>query len=291
MTDGGKPVRLGARGTAALGGGLLAFGLFLVLFLINLWPAVEGIGRNSNQVPAISVFGTPWYIRLSQDSALLALVVLASALGGFVHSATSFATYVGNEALNRSWLWWYVLRTLIGVSLAILFYFAVRGGLLSAQAPSSTVNPYGVGALAAMVGLFSKQATDKLREIFETMFRTASGYGDDERKDKAGNPRPRIIGVEPARVPAGSAAVTLAIQGQGFVDSSVAAVTRPDRRTTEPVPRTMTYVTPSEIRVVLDEEDVAEVGTVLLTVVNPPPGGGASNTVLVQVHEPGPGAG
>src|SRR5205814_3239103 len=109
---------------------------------------------------------------------------------------------------------------------------------------------------------------------------------DDERKDKASNPRPRIIGVEPTRVPAGSAAVTLTIQGQGFVDSSVTAVTRPDRQTTEPVPRVMTYVSPSEMRVVLDEEDVAEVGTVQLTVVNPPPGGGASNTVVVNVHEP-----
>ena len=94
---------------------------------------------------------------------------------------------------------------------------------------------------------------------------------------------PTIFNATPQTIAAGA---TLTIQGQGFVDSSVTAVTRPDRQTTEPVPRVMTYVSPSEMRVVLDEEDVAEVGTVQLTVVNPPPGGGASNTVVVNVHEP-----
>jgi hypothetical protein len=49
---------------------------------------------------------------------------------------------------------------------------AVRGGLLAAQASADAVNPYGVAALAGLVGMFSKQATDKLREVFDTLFRT-----------------------------------------------------------------------------------------------------------------------
>ena len=40
-------------------------------------------------------------------------------------------------------------------------------------------------AVAALVGLFSKQATDKLEEVFTTLFRTEKGKGDDLRGDKA----------------------------------------------------------------------------------------------------------
>jgi hypothetical protein len=34
------------------------------------------------------------------------------------------------------------------------------------------LSPYGVAAVAGLAGLFSKQATDKLREVFETLFKT-----------------------------------------------------------------------------------------------------------------------
>jgi hypothetical protein len=60
----------------------------------------------------------------------------------------------------------------------------MRGGLLSTSARVEDVSPFGVSAVAGMVGLFSKQATDKLREVFDTLFRAATG-GDAERKNKA----------------------------------------------------------------------------------------------------------
>ena len=41
----------------------------------------------------------------------------------------------------------------------------------------------GLGYAAARLGWFSKQATDKLEELFTTLFRTEKGGGDDQRAD------------------------------------------------------------------------------------------------------------
>jgi hypothetical protein len=280
-----EPVALSRRGTVILGCWLLLSGVLLIVALVGLWPAVEQTHQVGATRARVRFFGSPLWLTLTADTALLVLVCVTSAIGAFVHSATSFATYVGNRALTASWVWWYLLRMLIGTGLALLFYFAVRAGLLSAQVPSQSINPYGVGALAALVGLFSKQATDKLREVFETMFRTAVGYGDDERKDKATNPTPTIIAVEPPRVPAGSDSVTLTVQGQGFIQQSVVRVGLPGRAETQPLPRTMTYLDSTTIRATLVADDVADVGRVELSVVNPEPGGGTSNTIGVEIHE------
>jgi hypothetical protein len=43
------------------------------------------------------------------------------------------------------------------------------------------VNPYGMVALAGLVGMFTKQATDKLSEVFSTLFKTDR---EKELKDK-----------------------------------------------------------------------------------------------------------
>jgi hypothetical protein len=118
-------------------------------------------------------------------------VGVAAALGSFVHVATSFATYIGNGKFDVRWLWWYVLRTPIGVALALVVYFAIRGGLLTASSLSTAdINPFGIAALSGLVGLFSKQATDKLEETFKTLFRTAAETGDPTRGDKLNLPVP-----------------------------------------------------------------------------------------------------
>jgi hypothetical protein len=99
------------------------------------------------------------------------------ALGAFLHMATSFTDFLGNQQLAYSWIPWYIIRPFIGSSLAIIFYLLIRGGLITAQASSGAassvppLNPYGIMAVACLAGLFSKQAIDKLREVFETLFK------------------------------------------------------------------------------------------------------------------------
>jgi hypothetical protein len=121
---------------------------------------------------------------------LLLLVLLAGAIGSYIHASSSFVDYLGNRTLISSWVWWYLLRPFIGMMLALLFYFVFRGGFITAgvnaggEAAASFINPFGIAAMAGLVGMFSKVASDKLNEVFLTLFAPKAGDGDAKRGDK-----------------------------------------------------------------------------------------------------------
>ncbi|MCC9705312.1 hypothetical protein E4N62_08605 [Streptomyces sp. MNU76] len=176
--------RLSTVSTAILGLFLLTDVVFVCGALVTLWPAVLATvepGAEPTATARWSPFGLgDW--SLTADTAMLLAVVVCSALGSFVHAATSFATYVGNRRLYASWLWWYLLRAGIGVALALLVYLLLRGGLFAGSSGAGATNPYGFSGIAGLCGLFSKQATDKLREICDTLLST-TGDGDRDRRD------------------------------------------------------------------------------------------------------------
>jgi CBS domain-containing protein len=136
---------------------------------------------------------------VNHEIRLFLLVILAAGVGSYIHAATSFATYVGNKSFVASWTWWYLLRPFIGVALALVFYFVIRGGLLSVQSDPADFSPYGIAAVAGMVGIFSKQATDKLEEVFTNLFRTEPGKGDDKRRNKLRDAIPVTDAMVPLR--------------------------------------------------------------------------------------------
>jgi hypothetical protein len=313
--------------TQLLGLGLLVVGVGLIYIMIAIWPAVQratvsgtGVSPTTTTVPSgapttttssatrpatrpanatgggaasetaaqtISLFGGRLKLNLDPETALLVLVVVASALGSYVHAATSFATYVGNQRFTMSWTWWYLLRVFIGVALAVLFYFAVRGGVLSAQAQSGALNPYGVAALAALVGLFSKQATDKLREVFETLFRTQEGYGDDERTDKITNPRPQVVEVEPKPPVPPQQRASLKLKGEGFTRESTIRIRRfgKGEDPQKVVPATTRFVSATEMLIELEAKDLLPTTELEIIVVNPEPGGGDSGPTRIAVGD------
>jgi hypothetical protein len=268
---------------------LLVFGVTLLLVLVALWPAVQPVQpANGAAAGSQDATRTVWLfgavrLRLRTDTALLLVAIAAGALGACVHVATSFATFVGNQRFKRSWIWWYVMRPLIGAALALFFYAAVRGGIMTSQAGSGDVNPYGVVALAALVGLFSKQATDKLREVFETLFRTGEGYGDDERRDKATFPKPVLVAVEPPQVRRAEHA-SLRLRGEGFVAESTVRVTHVDTRPSEVV-TSQRVVSRSEIALEIEAAYLDVTGQLEIAVVNPTPGGGSSDPIRIPVQE------
>ncbi len=187
-------LRAGSGETLFLGLYLFVAVPLLAYVIYDLWPietgadgpaggaengAAEG-AQNGGDAPAAlrtsALLGDIGY-----EARLILLVMAVGALGSYVHAATSFVTYVGNRSLFRSWFWWYVLRPFIGGALALIFYFVIRGGLLSAGASAESVSLFGISAIAGLVGMFSKQATDKLRELFDNLFKTEGG---DQRADK-----------------------------------------------------------------------------------------------------------
>jgi hypothetical protein len=159
----------------ALGVYVITMFFFLLYLLVKTWPL------NLKTIEPTEFF---WgVVQLPPEIRLMFIAAIAGALGSYVHLATSFADYAGNEKLTTNWAWWYVLRPFIGTALAEVVYLALRGGLLNTAGTdnaTSAISPFGVAAIAALTGLFSKQATDKLREVFETLFRTEKPV---ERKD------------------------------------------------------------------------------------------------------------
>jgi hypothetical protein len=147
---------------------------------------------------------------INRELDLLWLVLLAGALGSFLHTAQSYSDYIGNRTLKISWAWWYCLRPFIGAGLALVFYDGVRGGVMAVASGSTSkaaeLNPFGLVSVAAMVGMFSKAATTKLGEVFDTLFKSDKSK---ENKDplvgssQASNPAP---GKAPAGGGAGSTA-------------------------------------------------------------------------------------
>jgi len=119
---------------------------------------------------------------INRELDLLWLVLLGGALGSFLHTAQSYSDYVGNRTLKSNWAWWYAFRPFIGAGLALVFYAAARGGFMAiatgSTAKASELNPFGVVSIAALVGMFSKAATTKLGDVFDTLFKS------DKTQDK-----------------------------------------------------------------------------------------------------------
>jgi hypothetical protein len=261
--------------TLLLGLLLLGLGVAFLYLLLTLWPAVDAAkeGRDGSVTWLWSEYD------LTADTTLLLLVILVSAVGSYVHVTVSFSDFAGNRQLVSSWVWWYLLRVFVGSSLAVLFYFAIRGGFFSSASDSSEVNVYGIAALSGLVGLFSKQATDKLREIFDTAFRTQQGYGDDVRSDGiAANPAPTLDPSKPPQISHDKLDVVLV--GTGFTKDSTVKVSRVGGM--EEL-RAVAFVGPTELKVTLIASDIETPGLLTFTVVNPEPGGGPSNPLAVQV--------
>lgn len=170
-----------------------------------------------SNVESSAEFSRPMIV-LDTDRGLILLAMLAGILGSFMHASQSFAAYVGYRQLKESWIWWYILRPYVGAVLGVLFYFVIRAGLLGSD--GSSVSPYGVVALGGLAGWFSKNATDKLSEVFETLFKTSKPLSKDALDQSVDAPRidkvtPSVV--EPAATP--PQPVRLRISGVNFVKS------------------------------------------------------------------------
>lgn len=206
----------------------LAFIVFGVAFfsaLVSLWPVVEPTSLEVKKF-AVTLGWGAYTTYVDKSTGLLLLALLMGAIGGYVHAATSFVSYIGNRQFKASWGWWYALRALIGAALALLTYVALRGGFLTGNTTATTANidAYGVATVSGLVGLFSKQATDKLEEIFNTAFRTGSSIGDSQRTDpitpEAPTEAPRITALDPDLFSIATPK-PIAIKGAGFDKAAV----------------------------------------------------------------------
>ena len=261
MSTQSEVLLVGSLGIRLMGLYLAVLPTLILYMLVAAWMPVP----NDAGTRTVTLF---WWdpITLGVDAWLFLIVLLAGGLGGYVHTATSFSDYVGNRKLTRSWLWWLLLRAPIGIVLALIFYLVLRGGLLTAIDDGRALNPYGFAAIAAMVGMFSKQATDKLRELFDTLFKTDSDAG---RGDKLKSPQPSLTSFDPPTVVTGVFDQVVTAIGTNFVSQSVVRIGGASRKTHFK----------GETRLIFElvDADVATARQLDISVVNPAPGGGESD--------------
>jgi hypothetical protein len=137
------------------------------------------------------------------ERSVAVMVMLLGALGGALHFVGSLVKFIGNRQLKRSWLPYYLVMPLTGAGLAILVYMLLRVGVISPSGTSTqgtalaNLNLMAVYAFAALAGLFSKSATEKLAEVFSTFFKTSG----PPSKDPIGAKKPPGNGAVPATTP------------------------------------------------------------------------------------------
>src|SRR5262245_35818613 len=178
---------LGLAGVLVLEAYFVTLGLASAFVLWRIWPT-------DGPMDPVVMLGDRVVVSSDPDARLILIAALSALLGSFVHSATSFATYLGNHKLLRAWVGWYVLRPVIGVglcrvwclllldglALALASYCLLRAGLVTTES-AAAVNEFGVAAVSALAGMFSKQAADKLEEVFDGVL---ASHKDAARADK-----------------------------------------------------------------------------------------------------------
>lgn len=180
----------------------------LVTLLVQAWPPAAPPGSTAAPGHTLNWFG--WRTHLSRDKAMFLVVLAAGALGSCVHVSRSLYWYVGNRSLRRSWLMMYLTLPFAGALLGLIVYLVLRGGLVTGAGGSDDVNPYGVTAIAALVGLFSRETSEKLRAVFATLLAPAQ-----QGRDQAMGPQVR--GVDPADATPGE---TVRITGVGLASAT-----------------------------------------------------------------------
>jgi hypothetical protein len=91
----------------------------------------------------------------------------------------------------------------------------------------------------------------------------------------APNPTPSVSSLSPTSAPAGSAPTTLTVNGSGFVATSVVGWNG--------AARTTTFVSTTQLRAAITSADLANAGSVPVTVFSPTPGGGTSGAVSFAI--------
>ena len=161
---------------------LILASILLMYGLAQFWPLptpAEGPAPVSSPVPFLF-----WTLSVSDEVRLIFIVAMAGALGSLVHALRSLYWYVGNRELVFSWLAKYILLPFVGSTLALVFYFVIRGGFFSPEATIEQTSPFGFAGLGALVGMFSEQAVLKLKEVAETLLAKPEAGKDPATQEK-----------------------------------------------------------------------------------------------------------
>ena len=202
----GEPPGFSAGGTRMSRTSRFVVGLWL--FAVSLL-SVAGIYWAWTEVEQVEADGRPvsahWLVAsfpVSADTGLLALVAFAAIAGSAVHCIVVFSERAGRRTLERDYLWWYLLRPLGAALLGVLFYFAVRAGLMTLGAAAGPPSPAAGATVGALAGLFTDRVLQQMGRVLGSTDPATPASAQAPRGRAA---RSRPVGPPPTAVnPAGA---------------------------------------------------------------------------------------
>jgi len=227
----------------------------LTVAIVNPDKKVSNSVKLQVNKPYVTIDVLGWQLCVTRELQLVLLVLLAGALGSYLHAIRSLADFIGNRTAMASWFWWYIARPFVGMAMALIFYAVLRGGFLAGTpADAKVVNPFGVIAIGALVGMFADKAAQKLAEVFDTLFKAA-----DTRKDKLISPV--VDKLQPDHAAPGATPLPeITISGTHLSVIEKIRVNQQDR-----VPKS---VDDKQVKIVLTAPDVAQVAEITLALVD-----------------------
>ena len=93
---------------------------------------------------------------------------LLGASGGAIHGLASVAWHTGKGTYDSKWTMFYLAQPFLGAGIAITIVLVLQSGI----GGFNVQNNLALLAWAALAGLFSQPALDKLRDLFAAIFKT-----------------------------------------------------------------------------------------------------------------------
>jgi len=193
-----------------IGSALILIGLAALLLyaLWQFWPPSAATGSTPPMESSVQFFW--WDLSVSRDKSFFIIVAIAGALGAMGHVLRSYFRYVGERSLIWSWMLSYFLIPFVGAIFGTLIFILLRAGLITGGGVAQT-DPFGFAAVAALVGLFSSQAAEKLKLIFETIFATPQAASESVT-----TPSAVAAAIRSFTPPAGTPGTQVEIQGEAL---------------------------------------------------------------------------
>ncbi|MGW5241502.1 IPT/TIG domain-containing protein [Monashia sp. NPDC004114] len=265
---------------------------FALYALWSFWPAPLAPSLAAPPPAKFTYFR--WEVTLTRDQQYFVIVAVAGVIGSMLYGLRSLAKYVGERKFVKSWIPSYLLLPFIGAVIATIVYLALRAGLLPGANSASQPDAFGITAIAAMVGWFSAQAAEKMKEVFQTLFTKPDPGSDSITAPTTAT----MTGFSPAEGPAGT---TVSITGTGLTSvKRVLFTADAEARILSQTDTTLDVEVPGDAQdgsITLDTGTSQVTSTDIFTVSPPPSDGSDSddddtgNIVVVNAQPGQPGAG
>jgi hypothetical protein len=135
----------------------------------------SGITKNTTITTAEPIIDEVFQTNLeslfdSREGKLVLIATLFGVMGASVQGISSLVVWNSRGKLEEGWGLWYLARPLVGAALAVITYLIIRVGLIPSPSGALVINDFGVAAIGALVGLMADEMSQKLRDIFDSLF-------------------------------------------------------------------------------------------------------------------------